>query len=133
MSIFQIYIYNGETGVTVTNPTPQITSFNKSQISIPFMHAKKVALLTVEIVHNDINGGLNVLCKIVSNQIYNDIAGSRDIICGTGTTNFQDFYIYNLFQNNQNINISIENVDPADLNTHEDDFRYMILTFKIES
>jgi hypothetical protein len=133
MSIFQIYIFNGEPGVTVTTPNVGITSFNKFGISIPFMHAKKVALLTVEIVHNDVNGGLNVLCKIISNQIYNNIAGSRDIVCGTGTTNFQDFYIYNLFQNNQNINISIENVDPADENTHQDDFRYMILTFKIES
>lgn len=133
MSIFQIYIYNGEPGVTVTNPDIGITSFNKFGISIPFMHAKKVSLLTVEIVHSDVNGPINILCKIISNQIYNNIAGSRDIICGGGTSNFQDFYIYNMFQNNQNINISIENVNQVEDQVHNDDFQYMILTLKIES
>ena len=136
MSIFQIYIYKDELNVIASNAygDPFLFRYTKNNIQIPFLNSKRVKLLTVELVHhNAVNGPLQVLCRILSGQIYNNIAGSRDIIVGSGITNFQNFYLYNIFQNNQNMDLAIENINGLNLTDHQDDFEYLIVTLEIES
>ena len=136
MSIFQIYIYKDELNVIASNAygDPFLFRYTKNNIQIPFLNSKRVKLLTVELVHhNAVNGPLQVLCRILSGQIYNNIAGSLDIIVGSGITNFQNFYLYNIFQNNQNMDLAIENINGLNLTDHQDDFEYLIVTLEIES
>ena len=89
MSTFQIPIFIGQPGVVDTRiGAPGISTIVRSNFFIPFQNNQKVKIVSIEAVHMTVaHVSTPFLCLIKSNQIYNPIAGSRDIYFSSNSIN----------------------------------------------
>ena len=134
MSTFQIPIFIGQPGVVDTKiGAPGISSIVRTGLNIPFQNNQKVKIVSIEAVHMTVaHVSTPFLCVIKSNQIYNPIAGSRDIYFSSNSINYlEEYYLSPNFQNNENITITLENLDPDDSEEFIDHFMYFLMTLKI--
>lgn len=134
MSTFQIPIFSGmNTDTTeVKNVAPLYSNITRTRLNIPFQNGRLVKIVSVDCVHELAGTPTPILCVLKSAQIYNPVAGSRDIyFSSNGMTNFDDIYLNPNFQNNENITVVLENADIQDNDEFIDNFRYFLLTLKI--
>jgi hypothetical protein len=135
MSTFQITIFEGQSGVVVTPSLANgFSTIIKTGINIPFQINRRVKVISIDCIHHDLGTGFNVplLCVLKSDQIYNPVAGSRDIFFSSnGINDLNDIYLNDNFQNNENITIKLENLNPARYAEFTDYFQYFIMTLKI--
>jgi len=122
MSTFQIYVFIGQSNVTDTkNVAPELSTIVRTNINIPCLHS-------------DVATGFYnpLLCVLKSDQIYNPVSGSRDIIFSSnGVNHVDDIFLNDNFQNNENITITLSNLNPDNNDDFIDLFQYFIMTLKI--
>ena len=135
MSTFQISIFDGQSNVVITQALAAgFSTIVKTNINIPFQINRRVKIISIDCMHHDLATGFNVplLCVLKSDQIYNPVAGSRDIIFSSnGINDLDDIYLNDNFQNNENITITIENLNPDRYIEMTQYFQYFIMTLKI--
>lgn len=135
MSTFQICIFINQANVTETkNVAPELSTIVKTNINIPFQTNRRVKIISIDCLHSDTATGFYspLLCVLKSDQIYNPVSGSRDIIFSSnGVNHVDDIFLNDNFQNNQNITITLSNLNPDNNDDFIDLFQYFIMTLKI--
>jgi len=135
MSTFQIYVFINQANVTETkNVAPELSTIVRTNINIPFQINRRVKIISIDCLHSDVATGFYnpLLCVLKSDQIYNPVSGSRDIIFSSnGVNHVDDIFLNDNFQNNENITITLSNLNPDNNDDFIDLFQYFIMTLKI--
>jgi hypothetical protein len=133
MSTFQIPIFIGQSNVTDTKVgSPGFSTIVRTTIFVPFQNGRRVQVVSIDCVHSLAGVPTPLLCVLNSDQIYNPVAGSRDIIFTSyGSNQYDQIFLNPNFQNNESTTITLQNLDPDDADEMIDNFKYFLMTLKI--